>query len=184
MPARVEKKVAMSMGINISVGCAAPICALYTIMLTGIKVSPEVLSTKNMIMEFDAVSFFAFSSCKPSIAFKPKGVAALSKPSMLAAMFIKMLPYTGCPLGNSGNNLLNTGLSTRAMAFTTPPFSPIFITPSQSESTPVKPNDISKAVFDEAKVESIIAGNTATSPINTSFTNAMTKAIAKKAIQM
>lgn len=172
------------MGIKISVGCAAPICALYTIMLTGISVKPEVFSTKNIIMEFDAVSFLVFNSCKPSIAFSPKGVAALSKPNIFAAIFIKILPYTGCPLGNSGNRRLKTGLSTRAMALTTPPFSPIFITPSQSDNTPVKPNEISKAVLDETKVESIMAGKTATSPINTSFTNAMTKAIAKKAIQM
>ena len=35
---------------------------------------------------------------------------------------------------------------------------------------PVRPSDISKAVFDESKVESIMAGNTPTSPKNTSLT--------------
>ena len=58
------------------------------------------------------------------------------------------------------------------------------MTPSHRASTPVNPNEISKAVFDDENVESIIAGNTVVSPITTSFTNAMTKAIRKKAIQM
>ena len=87
-------------------------------------------------------------------------VAALSSPSMLAAMFMKMLPVTGCPLGMSGNSFVNTGDSKRASTLTTPPFSPTFITPSHNASTPVKPSEISKAVFDEENVESIIAGNT------------------------
>ena len=103
---------------------------------------------------------------------------------MLAAMFMKMEPVTGCPFGMSGNSFVNTGLSTRASTFTTPPFSPIFMMPSQSESTPVRPSEISNAVFDDENVESIIAGKTSKSPQNTSFTSAITKAMMKKATQM
>ena len=160
MPASVEKNVAKRMGMKMSVGCWAPICARYTMMLTGMSVSPEVFSTRNIIMGFDAVSFFWFSSCICSMAFRPSGVAALSRPSMLAAMFMKMLPVTGCPLGMSGKSLQNTGDSRRDSALTTPPFSPTFITPSHSDSTPVRPSEISNAVFDEANVASIMAGNT------------------------
>ena len=148
------------MGTKMSVGCAAPICALYTMMLTGMSVSPLVLSTRNIIIGLVAVSFFGLSSCNCSIAFNPRGVAALSRPSILAAMFMNMLPVTGCPLGMSGNSLQNTGLSTRASMLTMPPFSPIFIIPSHSDNTPVSPSEISNAVFDEANVESIIAGKT------------------------
>ena len=61
----------------------------------GIRVRPEVFSTRNMIIGFDAVSFLGFSSCSCSIAFRPSGVAALSRPSILAAMFIKIEPVTG-----------------------------------------------------------------------------------------
>ena len=172
------------MGMKMSVGCAAPICARYTMILTGISVSPDVFNTRNMIIGFDAVSFFMFSSCICSIAFSPSGVAALSSPSMLAAIFMKIEPVTGCPFGMSGNNLVNTGDSRRAKALTTPPFSPTFITPSQSDSTPVNPSDISKAVFDDENVESIIAGNTSKSPRNTNFTAAITKATRKKATQI
>ena len=131
-----------------------------------------------------AVSFLGFSSCRPSIAFSPKGVAALSSPSILAARFIKMLPVTGCPLGISGKSLLNRGPSNRENRAMTPPCSPILMIPSQRERTPVSPNEISKAVLEELKVELIISGNTCVSPRKTSHINAVTKAIRKKAIQM
>ena len=184
IPASVEKKVANRMGIKISVGWAAPIWARYTMMEIGISVRPEVFSTRNMIIGFEAVSFFVFSSCNCSIAFKPSGVAALSSPSILAAIFMKMEPVTGCPLGISGNSFTKIGLSMRANTFTTPPFSPIFMMPSQSDSTPVSPSEISKAVFDDENVESIIAGNTSKSPRNTNFTSAITNAMMKNAIQI
>lgn len=90
------------------------------------------------------------------MALRPVGVAALSRPSMLAAMFIKMLPMAGWFLGMSGNNRVNTGLSKRASAFTAPAFSPIFMMPSHKASTPVRPRDVSKAVFDVSNVESTI----------------------------
>ena len=131
-----------------------------------------------------AVSLRGLSPCSCSMALRPSGVAALSRPSMLAAMFMKMLPVAGWPLGMSGNRRVNTGLSNRDSASTTPPRSPIFMMPSQSESTPVSPRDISKAVFDEANVESIMAGNTPVSPIRTSFTTPMAKAMTKNDIQI
>ena len=62
---------------------------------TGMIVSPDVLSTRNMIMGFVARSFLSLSVCISFIAFSPIGVAALSSPSMLAAMFMKMVPVTG-----------------------------------------------------------------------------------------
>ena len=103
---------------------------------------------------------------------------------MLAAMFIKILPVTGCPLGMSGNSFENNGVSTRANTFTMPPFSPIFMMPSHRDKTPVSPNEISKAVFDESKVEFMIAGNTSMSPRTIKRNKAMTNAMMKKAIQI
>ena len=44
--------------------------------------------------------------------------------------------------------------------------------------------ECANAVFEEAKVELIISGNTAVSPKNTSLTSATTKARRKNAIQM
>ena len=86
--------------------------------------------------------------------------------------------------GISGNSFENSGLSRRAKSWITPPLSPIFMMPSQSDNTPVSPNEISNAVLEEAKVELIISGNTAVSPKNTSLTSATTKARRKNAIQM
>ena len=145
---------------------------------------PDVLSTRNIIIGLVAVSFFGLSSWSCSIAFSPSGVAALSSPSMLAATFMKMLPVTGCPLGMSGKRRVKTGERARARTLTTPPFSPIFIMPSHSESTPVSPSEISNAVFDVSNVEFMIAGNTSVSPMKTSRMRAMQKAMRKKAIQM
>ena len=153
-------------------------------MLTGMMVRPEVLSTRNMIMALLARSFSLLSVCRPSMAFRPRGVAALSRPSMLALMFMKMWPMTGCPSGMPGKRRRNTGLSTRDMALTTPPFSPIFMMPSQSDSTPVRPSEISKAVREVSNVELMMAGKTSTSPKKTSLTTATRKATRKKVIQM
>ena len=148
-------------------------------ILTGMMVSPEVLSTKNMIIELEAVSlsfatfsadhpfstpcpsfFDLFSSCMLSIAFSPSGVAALSSPSMLAAIFMKMCPVAGCPFGMSGKRRVKRGLSSLESKLTIPPFSPIFMMPIHSERTPVNPMEISKAVLAFSKVEPTISANT------------------------
>ena len=84
----------------------------------------------------------------------------------------------------SGKSRVNTGDSALASTLTTPPRSPIFMMPNQSESTPVRPSEISKAVLDEAKVESMSAGNTVTSPRKMSLARAMTKAMMMKPIQI
>ena len=153
-------------------------------MLIGISVRLEVFNTRNMIIGLLAVSFRGFSSCRPSMAFRPSGVAALSSPSMLAARFMKMLPVTGCPLGMSGKSLLNSGPNIREKRLMTPPCSPIFMIPNQSDKIPVNPNEMSKAVFDESKVELMIAGKTSKSPQNIKRTRATMNAMTKKAIQM
>ena len=79
-------------GRKTSEGLAAPIWARYTMMLMGMTVSPEVLSTRNMIWALEAVSLSGFSSWSSCMAFRPRGVAALSRPSMLAAKFMIMEP--------------------------------------------------------------------------------------------
>jgi hypothetical protein len=58
------------------------------------------------------------------------------------------------------------------------------MSPNHKANTPVRPNEISKAVFDEENVESIIAGNTVASPKKTNFTSATTNAMRKNAIQI
>ena len=84
----------------------------------------------------------------------------------------------------SGNSFVKMGDNSRANRFTTPPRSPIFITPSHSASIPVSPSEISNAFFDESNVEFINAGNTSVSPKNTNRISAMPNAIKKNAIQI
>ena len=146
-------------------------------------VRPEVFSTRNMIMGFVAVSFFGLSSCICCMAFRPVGVAALSRPSMLEATFMKMEPMAGWFFGMSGKSREKTGLSMRASTFTAPAFSPIFMMPSQSASTPVRPSEVSKAVFEVSNVESTIFWKIVVSPIS-SWTMAKRKETTKNPIQM
>ena len=81
----------------------------------------------------------------------------------------------------SGNSLQNTGLSRRDRTFITPPFSPIFIMPSHSDSVPVSPSEISKAVLLDSNVEVIMAGKTSVLPMKHSCTSPITKAMMKNA---
>ena len=174
----------MSIGTKTSVGCAAPSCERYIMMLIGMIVSPEVFNTRNIIIEFDARSLPPFSSWSSLMAFSPKGVAALSSPSILAERFMNIDPLTGCPFGRSGNSRENTGLSHRASTLTTPPASPTFIIPIHSVSTPVRPIESLNADSAESKVDEMIASNTPASPRNNVLTAATTNAMRKNAIQM
>ena len=183
-PTNVATVVAMSIGKNTSVGFAAPICVRNVSTDTGMIVNPDVLSTRNIIIGLLAVSFFGFSSCSSCMAFSPIGVAALSSPSMFAEKFMNMVPIAGCPLGTSGNMTLKIGLSSFANPATRPLFSPIFIIPIHSDSTPVSPNESSKAFFAELVLPVIISEKTVVSPMKISLPSAMTKDMMKNAIQM
>lgn len=131
-------------GIKISVGCAAPIWARYTMIEIGISISPEVLITRNMIIGLLAVSFFGFSSCNSFIALSPIGVAALSSPSILADIFIKIDPITGVPWGYRETGGRIPGSTQRDSALIRPLFSPIFMMPNHKERTPVNPREPQK----------------------------------------
>ncbi|MNV78011.1 hypothetical protein D3C71_1714790 [compost metagenome] len=70
------------------------------------------------------------------MAFSPMGVAALSRPSALAAKFSVIRPSAGWPRGTSGISLLNSGPSAQASHCTTPAFSAMRRKPSHSVSVP------------------------------------------------
>ncbi len=160
MPTMVAINVAKRMGIKTSVGLAAPACTRYIMMLIGIKQRPEALSTKNIIIASVAVSLSLLSVCSSCIALRPIGVAALSRPSILADTFIKIEPMAGWPFGTPGKRRQNSGDINRPKKPITPPRSPIFINPIQRESTPVNPNAISKAVEAEEKEAVMISDHT------------------------
>lgn len=186
MPAMVLKNVESSSGRKTSLGFAAPICARYVMMLTGMSVSPLAFRTRNMICESLAtsLSLFGFSSCNCDIALRPIGVAALSRPSMFALMFMSMVPTTGCPFGISGKRRLNSGCTIFARMLTAPAFSPIFKMPSQRLRTPVSPRAISKAVFDMSKAPRIVLLKIPVSPKAIHCTMQAMNAPKKKMSQM
>lgn len=167
IPTSVEMNVAIRIGRKTSVGLAAPAWARYIIIEMGMKHSPDALSIRNIIIASVAVSFSLLSVCSSCMAFSPKGVAALSRPSMLADTFMKMDPMAGCPFGTPGNRRQNNGDISRPKKPITPARSPIFIRPSHNDRMPVRPREISNAVAAELKDEPIISPHIPTSPQNT-----------------
>jgi hypothetical protein len=118
------------------------------------------------------------------MAFNPRGVAALSNPSILAEKFMKIEPNMGLSFGNDGNKREKNGDTQRANVAIIPPRSPIFMIPNQSDNTPVRPKDISKAVRADENEEFIISLHTPISPPKKLFMIATAKAITKKAIHI
>ena len=142
------------------------------------------MSTRNISIASVAVSFFVLSSCMCCIAFNPRGVAALSSPSIFADTFINIAPIAGCPFGMPGNKRENSGLTSRPKKGIIPPRSPIFIMPIQRDSTPVNPNDSSNAVLAESNDEFIIFVQMSMFPLKIVSPKANRNASRKKPIQM
>ena len=118
------------------------------------------------------------------MAFNPNGVAALSRPSILADTFMKMEPMAGCPLGTPGKRRQKRGEIILPKKLITPALSPIFISPSHRESMPVRPSEISNAVADDVNEADMISDHTPASPQKIVRNKATANAIMKKAIQM
>lgn len=184
--ATVAAKVAIIQGIKISVGLAAGGLteALIAIILTGIRVSPDACKTINMICELLAVSLSGFKVCKLSIAFKPKGVAALSKPSRLAEKFIIICPMAGCFGGTSGNNLPKKGPTIRDKNRMAPAFSPMFMNPKKSVMMPISLKERSTLSPADLNIPSVMVLKIVTSPVTAHLKKAITKATIKKANHM
>ena len=155
-------------------------------MLTGISVSPLALRTRNMICESLAtvLSSFGLSSCSCFIAWRPIGVAALSRPSMFALMFMSMVPTTGWPFGISGKSLEKSGWTILARICTAPAFSPIFRMPSQRLRMPVRPSAISNAVLDMSNAPRIALLKMPVSPNASHWTMHAIKAPKKNTSQI
>src|SRR5689334_17631716 len=94
-PTMVEQLVASKIGRNTSVGSAAPCWARYMKIVTGSKVRDDALSTRNRICALLATVVLGLSSCNARIALRPIGVAALSRPRVLAAKLRVIRPMAG-----------------------------------------------------------------------------------------
>src|SRR5699024_11388078 len=86
-PTIEEQKVANKIGKKTNGGSAAPCWARYIKIVTGNKVSDELLSTKNKICALEAVFSLVFKLCSECMARKPLSLAALSRHKPLAVKF-------------------------------------------------------------------------------------------------
>lgn len=113
-----------------SVGFREPLAALRPMIVVGTRVMLEVFMARKVHMASVAVSGSLLSFCISAIAFNPKGVAALPKPSRFALMFISMAPIAGWPAGIEGKRNFTNGYMTLLMNSINPDFSAIRAIPS------------------------------------------------------
>src|SRR3546814_492322 len=108
----------------------------YMKMLTGSKVSDEAFMTRNRICALLADLGSGLSDCSSRMARRPIGVAALSRPSPLAAKFRVISPSAGWPGGTSGMSRRNKGASKRPSVSMSPAASAMRRKPSHKVSVP------------------------------------------------
>src|SRR5688572_3733941 len=94
--AMVPRKVATIVGAMIAVGFGDPAAARTPIIEAGTNCTPAVVTAISVTIAFEAVSLSGLSVWSSSIALIPSGVAALLRPSMLAASASTIAPAAGC----------------------------------------------------------------------------------------
>ena len=123
---------------RIAVGCREPWAAKIAMAVAGTSWMELVLIARNVHIAFDAMPGWGFRVSRLRMAFSPRGVAALPRPSILAAMLSTIAPRAGCPSGTSGNSIRVKGWSLRASASTRPERSARRNSPSHSPIIPAK----------------------------------------------
>ena len=163
-PARVEQLVAIRMGMNTAAGSLAPNWARYSRMVTGNRVTAEVLSTRNRICASLATRGSGFRVCRSFMALMPSGVAALSRPRMFADRFRVMDEIAGWPAGTPGISRVNSGDRALASLSIRPLASPMATMPSHRAIRPTRP--IARSTDSPAMSNSAVTmrWNTAASP--------------------
>ena len=99
-------------------------------------------------------------------------------------MFSVMLPSAGWSRGTPGNKRANKGASARAASATRPARSPIFIKPSHSAITPVRPSEISKPLLAASNSALTMAAKMSVCPSHTACASAAARASRINADQM
>src|SRR3954463_15211112 len=89
---------------TIAVGLVEPDAARIAIAVAGTSCTELVLIARNVHIAFEATPGRGLSVSRSRIARNPRGVAALPRPSMFAAMFMSIEPIAGWSWGTSGNN--------------------------------------------------------------------------------
>src|SRR5262249_46075097 len=94
-PEIAAQVVAMMEVPTMAEGLLDLLAARIAIAVTGMSWTELVLSARKVHMALVAVPGRGFSDSRSFIARKPSGVAALPRPSMLAAMFMNIDPMAG-----------------------------------------------------------------------------------------
>ncbi len=149
-------------------------------IVTGSRVRDEALSTRNRICALLAAVLLGLSSCSERMAFRPIGVAALSRPSALAAKLRVISPSAGWPGGTSGIKRRNSGPRTLASQSTMPAFSAMRKKPSHRVSVPNSSTMTSTDSLAMAKILSTIAAKMPALPPTSHCTSAEIVATTKK----
>ena len=135
-PTAHAQAVASSDVPTMAVGCLAPLAAKSAMAVVGRSCTELVLIARNVHMAFVAVPGARLSVSRSAMARRPRGVAALPRPSMLEAMFITIDPIAGWSPGTSGKSRRNRGRKPRARINTRPDFSASRMIPSQMHIGP------------------------------------------------
>ena len=140
--------------------------------VTGTICTELVLIARNVHMAFVAVPGLRLSDSRSFIARRPSGVAALPKPSMLAAMFITIEPMAGCSGGTSGKSRRMMGRSARASNETSPERSASRIRPSHSAITPMRGNAVLTTAY--SVISKLLSATSERWPVQPPITTAPT----------
>ena len=95
IPVMKEQVVATRAVPMIEVGWAAPAAARIPTAVAGMSCTELVLIARKVHIALVAVPGRGLSDSSPCMARKPRGVAALPRPSMLAAIFMTIAPMAG-----------------------------------------------------------------------------------------
>ncbi len=133
-------------------GSAEPSDARSAMTAVGSRVTLAVLIARKSAIASVAVPGCGLSRSSSCIARMPNGVAALPRPSALAARFITIAPIAGCSAGTSRNRRVISGRIARARNTSRPPASATFIRPRNSAITPTSPSASVTASAAEATV--------------------------------
>src|SRR5439155_8312079 len=95
-PAADEQVVATNAVPTIADGFREPAAASTAMAVMGINWTEPVLIARKVHIALVAVPGDGFSDSRSFMARRPRGVAALTRPSILAAMFNTIEPMAGC----------------------------------------------------------------------------------------
>ena len=158
-PTIVEHIVARTEGRKIPPGSSDPSAERIAITPSGSTAPPDVLIARKSTIELVATPGWEFRLFSSFMALRPKGVAALPRPRILAEMFMIIALIAGCSAGISGKSRRISGASARAIERISPASCSTRIRPSQSAIMPSRPIAVWMANFADSIMPSLVTAS-------------------------